>query len=650
MKKQSLTIRILVRGLALLFVALSCTRLAAEVPRIPVEDFFRNPQFTSFTISPDGNTLAAIGEWENRRNLFVWDIANMEGRRLTGYRRNNVSGVLWASNERLLYFMDRDGNESLGIFAISKDGGRPRTLVEPQEGRAGGMASVRRTSVIDRLVDDPDHVLVTSNNRLLDYPDAFRLNVWRGGLDVVQRNPGDVVGWVPDWEGDIRIAVFSDKEEEKTGVRYRPAADAGWETLIEFGVDSPGWSPVGFGFDDRTLYISSNLKEDRAAIYEFDLKERKIGRRIHGHERFDVSNLIISRHHRAPIGVAVNAERPEVRWFSEERQQLQAILDRAFLDTYNAISSASLDETRLVVSSFGDRQPPKFHLVDFRGGEFRVLPLGETYPWLNPEHLAETRSYWITARDDRPMQLYLTVPRSREGDARVPLLVMPHGGPWYRDSWGYDPVVQFFANRGFAVLQMNFRGSTGFGREHLRSSFKQWGKSMQEDVIDAVDWAIEEGYADKSRVGIYGASYGGYTAMMQAILYPDRYRFAVNFLGPTDLVDLVMIPRRRQQEEAFAVLKRQIGDPSEEREMLEAASPVLRANEIKVPVFLAYGVQDPRVPIEHGTRMRTALRRAGVEYEWMSKRNEGHGFVNEENRIELYERIETFIEQTMGRL
>ncbi len=641
-------IRLVFRFFVFISLCVPLLRAGEEVPRIPVEDLFRNAQFTNFTISPDGNTLAAIGEWQNRRNLFVWDIANMEGRRLTGYRRNNVSGVMWASNERLLYFMDRDGNESLGIFAISKDGGRPRTLVEPLEGRAGGMAAVRRTSVIDRLVDDPDHVLVVNNDRLLDYPDVFRMNVWRGGLEVVQRNPGDVVGWSVDWEGEVRIAVYSDKEEEKTGVRYRPDADSEWETLIEFGVDSPGWSPVGFGFDDRTLFISSNLEEDRSAIYEFDLKEREIGRRVHGHERFDVSNLILSRHHRAPIGVAVNAELPEVLWFSEERQQLQAILDRAFPHTHNAISSASLDETRMVVASYGDRQPPKFHLIDFRGGDFRVLPLGESRPWLNADHLARKESRWIEARDGRPLQLYLTLPRTRAEGDRVPLLVLPHGGPWARDSWGFDPEVQFFANRGFAVLQVNFRGSTGFGREHLRSSFKQWGKSMQDDIIDAVDWAVEEGYADSSRVGIYGASYGGYTAMMQAILHPDRYRFAINYLGPTDLVDLVMLQRRRQQEEGFAVLKRQIGDPSEEREMLEAASPVLRANEINVPVFLAYGVQDPRVPIEHGTRMRTALRRAGVDHEWISKRNEGHGFVNEENRIELYERMERFIARAMG--
>lgn len=632
----------------LLFVVGGTSLYSSEsVPQISINDFFRNPQFTSFTISPDGNTLAAIGEWENRRNLFVWDIANMEGRRLTGFRRNNVSGVMWASNERILYFMDRDGNESLGIFAINKDGSRPRTLVEPQEGRAGGVASIRRTSILDRLVDDPDHILVTNNDRMIDYPDVFRMNVWRGGMEVVQRNPGDVVGWLTDWDGNVRIATFSNKEEEKMGVRFRESVGAEWEQLVEFGVDAPGWAPVGFGFDDRTLFITSNLREDRSAIFEFDLETREIGRRVHGHERFDVSNLILSRHHQAAIGVSVDAEYPEVLWFSEERQQLQAILDRMFPETRNFMSSSSLDETRIVVASTSDRQSPKFHLVDFRGGDFRIIPLGESRPWLNAAYLARKRSYWIEARDGRPLQLYLTLPRNRAEGEAVPLLVIPHGGPWARDSWGFDPEVQFFANRGFAVLQVNFRGSTGFGREHLRSSFRQWGKTMQDDVIDAVDWAIEQGYADKARVGIHGASYGGYTAMMQVILHPDRFRFAINYLGPTDLVDLVMIQRRRQQEEAFAVLKRQIGHPVEDRAMLEAASPVLRADEIQVPVFLAYGVRDPRVPIDHGTRMRTALRRAGVDYEWVSQRNEGHGFVNEENRIDLYERIERFINRAM---
>jgi dipeptidyl aminopeptidase/acylaminoacyl peptidase len=376
MKRQPISSSIIgkLRLLISVFILTYPVIRSAADELISVEDFFRNAQFSRFEISPDGETLAAIGEWENSRNLFVWDIASMQGRRLTGYKQNNVSGVMWANNERILYFMDKDGNESLGIFAINKDGKRPRTLVEPQEGRVGGVASIRRTMILDVLVDEPSRVLVTNNDRLLDYPDVFHMDVMSGSLGVLLRNPGDIVGWLPDWDGVVRLAVFSNRELEKTGVRYRKCESSDWELLAEFGIDAPGWSPLSFSPDGKMLYVASNLEDDLSAVYEFDLEQRKIGRRVFHHPRVDVSGLLFSRFHRAVIGAIASAEKPEVRWFSQEKQELQSLLDRTFPDTVNMLSNASLDETRVVVSSFSDRQSPKFSLVDFRGEQLRLIP------------------------------------------------------------------------------------------------------------------------------------------------------------------------------------------------------------------------------------------------------------------------------------
>ncbi|MCD8483002.1 MAG: hypothetical protein LR015_10285 [Verrucomicrobia bacterium] len=246
----------------LLLLVLFTSAVNARV--IPAEDFFRTPQFRDFTISPDGNSIAMIGEWNSRQNLFVFDLATREGRRITSYRRNNVLGVTWANNERILYFMDDDGNESLGIFAVNRDGSRPRVLVRPFSGRPQGVGAFRRTVIIDRLVNEPNHVLVTNNDRHLEYPDVFRMNINTGDMSIVLRNPGDVLGWSTDWDGVIRFAAFSDRNSGVSGVRYRASADSDWIELATFGDDAPSWSPLGFSQDGKSLIVRSNMDSDLA--------------------------------------------------------------------------------------------------------------------------------------------------------------------------------------------------------------------------------------------------------------------------------------------------------------------------------------------------------------------------------------------------
>ncbi len=630
-------------AISLLSLVVLPPMVSGEVRRIPVEDFFRNSEFTGFQISPDGNYLTAIGPFRGTQNLFAFDVETLTPVRLTANRRNNVLGAVWASNDRILYFIDNDGNESMGIFAINKDASRPRTLVEPAAARQGTYV-FRQTLLLDPLTEDPNGILVMNNDNWVDYPDVYYMNIFTGGKRLVERNPGDVVGWVTDQNGVVRAASFSNRDTNMTGVRFRKDADADWEELARFGDEAPGWTPLAFDFDRARMFVRSNLDEDKAGIYIFDLTSRAMGEQLFRHPKVDAGGVVMSRFHRSMVAVTYNAEKPGWRWFSEEGNDIQKLLDATFPDTINRVVDSSDDATRMVIASSSDRQPVFFHLLDFRGGQLRLIPLGHSRDWIKPEEMAEMRPYWIQTRDEKEMLVYLSLPPNRKEGERVPLILNPHGGPWHRDSWGFDPEVQFLANRGFAVLRVNFRGSTGFGRDFLQASYKRWGLEMQDDLIDAVRWAIDEGYVDPDRIGVMGASYGGYATMMQMVLYPEVYKRGVNIVGVVDLVDQVNHWwNRLRRKEATEFWKRRVGDPDSERELLVEHSPLTHVDKLEGPVFIVHGTLDPRVSIEHATRLRSAMRRLNKPFEWMVKRDEGHGFIKEENRIDLYQKVDAFL-------
>jgi dipeptidyl aminopeptidase/acylaminoacyl peptidase len=618
---------------------------AERPPLIPVEDFFRNPEFVSFQVSPSGRYIGALGTHRNRLNLFVFDRADGSAQRLTDSRRNNVSGFLWASDDRLLYFMDDDGNESFGIFAINRNGRRQRTLVEPIAAREG-VTVLRQTNIIDVLIDDPDHILVVNNDNQLDYPDVFIMNIQNGGRRLVLRNPGNVTGWLTDQSGVVRVGIFSDRDNKQQGILYRERESAPWRELARFGQDAPSWSPIAFDFDEEIIYVSSNLGQDLRGIYAYTVATGEL-ELIYQSDIVDVSGLIMSEFRRSPIGIRYMELLPRGIWFDEEKKDIQMIVDEAFPDTVNIISSMNREEDVMVITSFSDRHAPFYNLFAITPeGELSLTPLAQSRSWLNPDYLSEMRPFSMEARDGMTLHGYIVIPRGSDGK-NLPLIVNPHGGPWARDNWGFDPSAQFLANRGFAVLQVNFRASSGFGRKLLRGGDKQWGEAIMDDIYDAVQWAINEGIADPNRIGLYGASFGGYATMMQLVLYPELYQFGINNVGPVELRDLIR--HRRQLTELLDFYSRTIGHPEEDRELLAKHSPINFIDRLQAPVFIIHGSLDPRVPVAQADMLRREMRRHNKTYEWLVKTDEGHGFSKENNRIEQYQRIEQFLAPFMDR-
>ena len=617
----------------------------AVAENLPLEHFFKNPEFAGFQISPNGKELAAMVNLNGRMNLAVIDLKTRQSRAITNVTSQDVSGFMWATNERILFFMDKDGSESFGIFAVNTDGSQARTLVEPLASviKSGGKSKLRIVRVLDVLEDDPERVLVSSNERRAAYPDVFKMNIFNGKARLVQRNTGDVVGWFTDWDGKVMGAMFQDELE--TGFRMLRNTDEGeWETITRTRFDAPSFGPVGITADGENGYVSSNLTpegeaRDKSAIYEFNFKTKTFGKMVYEHPTVDCCGLIQNEKKRDMIGVSYMVGKPELIYLDERWKRIMGAINRALPDTVNSFISFDDEETIGVVASSSAIQPTRYYLYDFANKKLEWL--ADSRPWVDASKMAQMKPYSFKARDGRLLHGYLTLPNGSDGK-NLPLIVNPHGGPWARDGWRYNPEHQFLANRGYAVIQVNFRGSTGFGMDHLQSSWKQWGQAMQNDVTDAVQWANDQGIADADRVCIYGGSYGGYATMAGLAFTPDLYKCGINYVGVTDIA---LLFRTAPDSWAAGVktMKIMVGDPKTEKEFLEQWSPVNHADKIKAAVFMAYGQQDPRVSIKHAKLMAKAMKKAGVRHELMVKKDEGHGFRKEENRYDFYGRMDTFL-------
>ena len=633
--------------LLLTLALLLTTATSHATEKLPLEDFFKKPKYAGFQLSPSGTHIAVLAPINGRQNLAVIDLETRQPRATTAVKHQDVNGFMWANNDRLLFFMDKDGSESFGIFAVDKDGKRARTLVETLESQVKkGQRVIRFTRVLDPLVDDDDFVLVINNERRASYPDVYRMNVMNGRKSLVLKNPGNVTGWITDWEGEVVGANYVDGISG--GFQIYNKETKKWEEYTRYRYDEPGYSLTAITGDGVNAYVTSYIdsdgnSRDKSGLFRYNLKTRKIGELIYEHPEIDCCGPMLSRKKKDIVGVSFMVSKPEFVYLDPEWKSMMEGINAALPDTMNAVSSLTRDETTAVIVSTSSTQPARYFLFDTNK---RVLEtIGESRPWIKAAEMAEMKPVSFNARDGLKMHGYLTLPAASNGK-NLPLVMNPHGGPWARDGYGFNPGIQFLANRGYAVLQVNFRGSTGFGMNHWLSSRKQWGQTMQDDITDAVNWAIEQGYADPDKVCIFGGSYGGYATMAGLTFSPDLYKCGINYVGVTDL-PLLFKTAPDAWASGMESMMELVGNPETEKEFLEEWSPSNHADKIKVPVFMAYGAQDPRVDLEHAKIMEKAMRKNGVDYELMIKYDEGHGYRKEENVFDFYSKIESFLDENI---
>ena len=505
-----------------------------------------------------------------------------------------------------------------------------------------------RAEIVDALEDDARHILVSHNRRDRRAMDVYRIDVRTGAETLVAQNPGNVVGWQTDHRGVVRLGVASDGVNNTLlyrgaeGEPFRPILTTDFRTRV---------SPAFFDFDNRRFYATSNRGRDKAAAVlvdpERDPERPDAEELVYAHPEVDLDGIAYSRQRKVLTQAYFQVDKPGRHHFDARDRALYERLHALLPGDELMLQSANKAETKFIVAAYNDRTPGVRYIYDAAADT--LSRLGEINPWLPAAQMAPVTPIRFTARDGMVIPGYLTLPVGRPAK-NLPCIVNPHGGPWARDGWGFNPELQFLANRGYCVLQLNFRGSTGFGRKFWEASFGQWGLAMQDDITDGVRWLVAQGIADPQRIGIYGASYGGYATLAGVTFTPELYAAAVNYVGVSNLFTFMSTippywePFRRQMYEM-------VGNPEDPKDAarLRATSPVFHADRIRTPLFVAQGARDPRVNKAESDQIVEALRRHGVAVEYMVKDNEGHGFANEENQLEFYGAMEAFLARHLKR-
>jgi dipeptidyl aminopeptidase/acylaminoacyl peptidase len=646
-------------GLALQLPVMAQSGAAA--PEIPVETMFKKATYQGLSFSPDQKFMAARTMLRGRINLVVVDLDKRNAAPLTTYTNADVTGFGWASNDRIFYTTgDMQGFETRGdggLFAINRDGSNARALVEPVVSSSAMKFVLRLTTVIGRIKNNTEEVIVSANDRSADSQDLYRMNINTGRKSLMTLNsPGKVIRWTLDDDNVARAALSMDAKTRQWWVSYRTSEATPWKTIAKWDENLNGVI-IPAAFDPAAkanLYVYSNVGRDTLALFKYDPESGKLGELVYGDDRYDLSTfyligdalgeggrLIFSGKDEEPgklIGITYSADKPKTVWFDEAARKTQAAIDAALPGTVNTFN---VNQRRALVSVRSDVNPGEYYIFD--QDKRNIEETGITpRPWINSKQMAPMQPVSWTARDGMRIDGYLTLPLGYKPGQPVPMILHPHGGPWAKDNWGFNPEVQFMANRGFAVLQPNFRGSTGFGAKHLKASYKQWGDTMIDDMIDGVEWAIKQGYADKNKIAVYGASYGGYATLMAMVKRPDMFKWGINYVGVTDMA-VHQDTQPAQKFFDFGDLAKVInGDQKADREMFERTSPARHVAQIAAPVFHAYGGEDRNVDFENGRVIKSAFERAGKPFEWMFVADEAHGYRVDENVFEFYKRFDEF--------
>lgn len=645
--------------------------VAQAVERLPIEDFSREPTTARAQLSPDGKRLAFIREDLGWPALHITDIDQNRISRLdlgeatlANNARKKVRSFAWVSDRRLVITTIVWDYALYGIIATDWDGSRGVPLGGYEDNKINISMSKQYFSEIIHCFYDKDQTVLALDRHASgvgrsDRPDILRVDTIYGTASVAVKNPGEVTNWAVDANGVTRLGILS--RDELSGAIYRENEASPWKTILPLMNRTGRMRAVGIDAATGRPLVGALTPEKRWTIFPLDPATGTMGAPLLADPEYDIvpnrpspevdgvalAATIFSPKKGALVGIRYYTEAPRVKWFDKDFATYQAALDRALPDTVNVFVNASQDGKRMLWLAFSDQNPGTYMLLDLE--KHKLTPLAPRMGWIKPAQMAPMLSVKYKARDGITIHGFLTVPVGHQPND-LPLVVMPHGGPWVRDVWGFDPVVQLLANRGYAVLQMNYRGSPGYGEELFQMARRQIGKAIQDDIEDGTRWAIAAGVADRKHIAIMGASYGGYSALFALGRNPELYRCGISLAGVTDWPAIYDARRDPSPEakEANKYWRREIGDPDKDEEMLKAISPVNFADQITAPVLIIQGKEDRTVPQKQAKLMISALEKAGRPPESLFVPDLGHGFGNQKQRLQICKTIIAFLEKNLG--
>jgi dienelactone hydrolase len=621
---------------------------------LPLSAFANLPLVADVELTPDGQRYAALMNTGGYTVLVTRELVGGGPIRpllKTDNKEFRFAWLKWASNDRLVvsvHYPSQRGWTQFGetrLFSLKPDGTGLVNLVRRSAFRYAGRPAQFQDRVIDWLPEDGQHVLLQLDDDDSRLPSVFRVHLETGRRIIVHPGRGGIDRWMTDLTHRVRVGMGFDGK--RATVQVCDPDGKNWRELWNFGLfDRDAVEPLGFGTDPNLLYVLAD-HEGRQAAFEVNLADPALPRRLLlSHPVFDVGSKLM----RAPqtgevIGIrsVVMGDSAAGIWAPGYKALLTGI-DQALPGRTNALLQFSADGSQYLLYSVGNGDPGRYLVGTRKEGTLSLL--ADTYPGLADASLSRKAAHMARARDGVELPVILTLPQGREAK-NLPTVLLPHGGPISADSMVFDPRVQFLADRGYAILQVNFRGSSGFGHGHMTAGLKRWGLEMQDDLSDALQWLVQRGTADPTRVCIVGSNYGGYAALMGVAKTPELYRCAVSFAGVTDLLDLEM--HQRDFVNGAAVFSQQIGSAWGDRDQLKATSPVRLADKIRAPVLLIHGTADLSVPFSQSKDMASALQRAGKRYRFIEQEDGDHHLGQQVHRTEFFRELEAFLAEHLGR-
>ena len=660
MKSASAFIRLALGGAAVVFAA-----AASAQPKLPAaEHFFQEPATSGAQLSPDGRYVAMkVAAKGQHARLAVLDLQTMKPDVVASFSETAVGQFRWVNDKRLVLTIENElvgpnmARHGPGLFAVDADGGNFRQLVETYlsvvkvADTGTPLLPWRNHLLRSQAPRNDDDVFVIEPGEVskekVDYFVLRRLNTRTGRATEVDA-PLHAVDWTLDVQGELRLVLT--REGKDLAVHWRDDANR-WKKLTSFEMYAPGgWTPRFITPDGALWAVAS--QGDKDAVFRVDpATGQRADKPLVASPDFDVDPQFLVGRGKL-LGVRHTLDGEVTQWFDADAKALQATIDALLPATANRLSLPQRGDSPFVlVQAYSDVQPTV--MLVYHTGTRKLTRLGSTHPGIDPKQMGLTDFVRYKAGDGLDIPAYITLPPGQVMDGKpknLPLVVLVHGGPWVRGaSWHWQDEVQFLASRGYAVLQPEFRGSTGFGGRHFRAGFKQWGQAMQRDVADGARWAIAQGIADPKRIAIAGASYGGYATLMGLLQNPELFRAGINWVGVTDPGLMFSVGWSDVSEQSkrygYATL---IGDPVADAELFKTISPLAQAARIKQPLLMAYGGWDVRVPIVHGEKFRDANKPHNPQLEWVVYPEEGHGWHKPETRLDFWGRVERFLAQHLA--
>lgn len=598
-----------------------------------VADYFAKPKASAFQLSPDGKYMSYLEkDNDGKRHVYIKEVSTGNVTRVIEEKEELIKGYGWVNKERLIYVMDEGGNENYHIFAVNIDGSNEKDLT-PFEGV--------KAQIINSLKDQKDYIIISMNKNNPQVFEPYKLNIVTGELEQLFENK-DIKNPIQDFDfdkdGELR-AYSKLLDGVKNQLYYKDLETGKFNLLVTTDWDeSFGISGFNYASDNKNeAYVATNLDSDKLRLVLYDLKENKIIKEVFSNTEYDVSGMARSRKRNYEIDYFYyDGEKSVTVPVSETYKKLHHKMEKAFPNKEFSITGYDDNEDNYLIIVQSDKLYGTYYQYSTKTEKFTLLY--DLMPQLKEEDMAEMRPIKFKSRDGLTIHGYITLPKAALDGKKVPLIVNPHGGPQgIRDSWGFNPETQLFASRGYATLQVNFRISGGYGKDFLRAGFGQVGRKAMDDVEDGVNYVIAQGWADKDKIAIYGASHGGYATLMGLIKTPDLYACGVDYVGVSNIFTLFKSMPEYWKPYMKIMYKVWYNlEDEKEAEIAKEVSPIFHVDKIKKPLFVVQGANDPRVNINESDQIVSALRAKGYDVPYMVKYNEGHGFSREENSLELY--------------